>query len=137
MDTLYANFDGASRGNPGPASAGAVLYDGTGRVLARAGKYLGENTNNYAEYNGLLLALKLAREHGVRRLVIRADSQLIVRQIEGRYKVKAANLIPLYQRARELMAHFERVRVEHGPREKNSEADRLANLAIDEHFAKR
>jgi len=130
-ERAYINFDGASRGNPGPAGAGAIIKDSSGNVLAEVYDYLGENTNNYAEYKGLILALEAAAELGERRLVINADSELIVRQLQGRYRVKAPNLIPLYEQAKKLIAGFDDVELHHVPRAQNEEADRLANLAID------
>ncbi|HEX8820633.1 MAG TPA: ribonuclease HI family protein, partial [Archangium sp.] len=98
--------DGAARGNPGPAGAGAVLMDPEGRVVARLGKFLGVQTNNYAEYMGLLLGLKHARGLGVKELEVLADSELLIRQLQGRYQVKSATLRPLYEEASGLLKQF-------------------------------
>ncbi|WNG60384.1 ribonuclease HI family protein [Archangium gephyra] len=124
--------DGAARGNPGPAGAGAVLMDAEGRVVARLGRFLGTQTNNYAEYMGLLLGLKHARSLGVKELEVLADSELLIRQLQGRYQVKSPTLRPLYEEASELLEHFSRVRLTHVPREKNKAADEMSNRAIDE-----
>lgn len=124
--------DGAARGNPGPAGAGAVLVDAEGNVLERLGRYLGRRTNNYAEYEGLLLGLERASELGAKEVEVFADSELLVRQLQGRYQVRSPNLRPLWVRARELLQGFERVRLQHIPREKNELADEMSNRAIDE-----
>ena len=124
--------DGAARGNPGPAGAGAVLMDAEGRVVARLGKFLGIQTNNYAEYMGLLLGLKHARSLGVRELEVLADSELLIRQLQGRYQVKSPTLRPLYEEAAGLLKEFPRVKLVHVPREKNKAADEMSNRAIDE-----
>ncbi len=127
---LYS--DGAARGNPGPAGAGAVIVNPQGQVVARVGKYLGENTNNYAEYMGLILGLKRARAMGIRELEVLADSELLVRQLNGEYQVKAENLRPLFEEARQLLAGFPGVALRHVPREENEAADEMSNRAIDE-----
>jgi|SRR6218665_560796 len=124
--------DGAARGNPGPAGAGAVLVDGDGRVVARLGRFLGVQTNNYAEYMGLLLGLEHARRLKVRELEVLADSELLIRQLQGRYQVKSPTLRPLYEEATGLLKHFDRVKLVHVPREKNKAADEMSNRAIDE-----
>lgn len=124
--------DGAARGNPGPAGAGAVLMDAEGRVVARLGRFLGVQTNNYAEYMGLLLGLKHARSLGVKELEVLADSELLIRQLQGRYQVKSPTLRPLYEEARALLGQFSRVKLTHVPREKNKAADEMSNRAIDE-----
>lgn len=124
--------DGAARGNPGPAGAGAVLMDAEGRVVARLGKFLGIQTNNYAEYMGLLLGLKHARDLGVKELEVLADSELLIRQLQGRYQVKSPTLRPLYEEATGLLKAFPRVKLTHVPREKNKAADEMSNRAIDE-----
>jgi ribonuclease HI len=124
--------DGAARGNPGPAGAGAVLMDAEGRVVARLGKFLGIQTNNYAEYMGLLLGLRHARGLGVRELEVLADSELLIRQLQGRYQVKSPTLRPLYEEASGLLKTFPRVKLTHVPREKNKAADEMSNRAIDE-----
>jgi ribonuclease HI len=123
--------DGAARGNPGPAGAGAVLFDPRGLVLAELRRALGTGTNNRAEYEALLMGLEEARRRGIAELVVRLDSELIVRQLRGEYRVKAVGLQPFAQRALRLLGEFQSVRVEHVPRERNAHADRLANEAID------
>jgi ribonuclease HI len=129
--------DGASRGNPGPAGAGAVLLDPAGRVAEAASRFLGRATNNVAEYQALLLGLELARRHGVRQLDIFADSELLVRQLTGRYQVRSPHLKPLYQAVRRSLAEFPAWRLTHLPRRHNETADRLANEAIDRAAAPR
>lgn len=124
--------DGAARGNPGPAGAGAVLMDAEGRIVARLGRFLGVQTNNYAEYMGLLLGLKHARSLGVKELEVLADSELLIRQLQGRYQVKSPTLRPLYEEATALLEAFPRVKLTHVPREKNKAADEMSNRAIDE-----
>ncbi|WNG34582.1 ribonuclease HI family protein [Archangium minus] len=124
--------DGAARGNPGPAGAGAVLMDTEGRVVARLGRFLGVQTNNYAEYMGLLLGLKHALSLGVKQLEVAADSELLIRQLQGRYQVKSPTLRPLYEEAVALLKQFPRVKLAHVPREKNKAADEMSNRAIDE-----
>ncbi|PTL78492.1 ribonuclease HI family protein [Vitiosangium sp. GDMCC 1.1324] len=124
--------DGAARGNPGPAGAGAVLMDPEGRVVARLGRFLGVQTNNYAEYMGLLLGLKHARSLGVKELEVLADSELLIRQLQGRYQVKSPTLRPLYEEAVGLLKQFLRVKLAHVPREENKAADEMSNRAIDE-----
>jgi ribonuclease HI len=127
--TIYT--DGASRGNPGPAGAGVVFLNASGNILARGYRYLGEFTNNEAEYRALLIALEQALARGYKSVLLRADSELLVRQLEGRYRVKSANLQPLHAQALALLARFETWQAEHVPRSANTEADRLANKAID------
>lgn len=129
---LYVYSDGASRGNPGPAGAGAVLLDKEGHLLERLGKYLGEQTNNQAEYEGALLGLRRARALGALSVELLSDSQLLIRQLQGRYKVKSPGLGPLYRQALEVLAHFSKVTLRHIPREENQEADTMSNRAIDE-----
>jgi ribonuclease HI/probable phosphoglycerate mutase len=128
--TLFT--DGASRGNPGQAGAGAVLFDTEGHELAARSLYLGECTNNAAEYRALLLGLQSALEQGCSRLEIRLDSELIVRQIKGRYKVKHETLKPLFAEVKTLLAQFDGWVIAHVPRAQNKRADQLANQGIDE-----
>ncbi len=123
--------DGASRGNPGPAGAGAALFDAAGCELAARSLALGHCTNNAAEYRALLLGLQTALELGCLQLDICLDSELIVRQLQGRYKVKHETLKPLFDEARHLLARLERWSVAHVPREQNRRADQLANQGID------
>lgn len=127
---LYS--DGAARGNPGPAGAGAVLVEPSGQVIDRLGKFLGHQTNNYAEYQGLLMGLKRARELGVREVEVFADSELMIRQLGGRYQVKSPSLRPLYEEALKWLNEFERVKLVHVPREMNRAADEMSNRAIEE-----
>lgn len=123
--------DGASRGNPGEAAIGAVLYDERGELLGEVSEAIGVATNNVAEYQAVLAGLDLAAGYEPSHLVLRADSQLLVRQINGEYRVKAANLKPLFAEVRQKLAGFPKVTVEHVRREKNVEADALANAALD------
>jgi ribonuclease HI len=124
--------DGAARGNPGPAGAGAVIVSPEGHIVAKVGKFLGDNTNNFAEYMGLILGLKRAKAMGIKELDVFADSELIVRQLNGEYQVKAENLKPLHQEARQLLAAFPAVEIRYIPREQNAAADEMSNRAIDE-----
>ncbi|HET9954732.1 MAG TPA: ribonuclease HI family protein [Polyangiaceae bacterium] len=123
--------DGAARGNPGPAGAGAVIKTRDGNILAEVTEYLGTTTNNVAEYKALLLGLERALELGVRRLEVRADSELLIKQLRGEYRVRHYGLKPLYEAAKQLLGKFERFELNHVRRELNSEADRLANRGID------
>ncbi|HTH01678.1 MAG TPA: ribonuclease HI family protein [Vicinamibacterales bacterium] len=125
-------IDGGARGNPGPAGYGVSIQSAEGAVLEELHGGLGIATNNIAEYNGLLAALQWALDHDVRRVHIRADSELLVRQMRGEYKVKNPGLQPLYVRARLLVGQLEDVQFEHVKREFNKEADRLSNVAMDE-----
>lgn len=126
-----AHIDGASRGNPGPAAAAVIIKTAAGRRVASFATCLGRTTNNVAEYQALLAALQYGLEHQQRRMQVRSDSELLVRQIQGGYKVKSVGLKPLYERAREMAGRFERFAINHVPREANREADRLANQALD------
>jgi ribonuclease HI len=127
-----ANIDGGSRGNPGPASYGVVIRDPRGHVVAKLKKYIGCNTNNVAEYYGLIAALDYAQQHNIRALRVESDSELLVRQMRGQYKVKSAELRPLFERARKMAHTFAAFEIEHVYREQNAEADALANEALDE-----
>lgn len=124
--------DGAARGNPGPAGAGAVIESADGEVIERLGRYLGVATNNQAEYEGLILGLERALELGATEIEVFADSELLVRQLRGEYRVRNEGLVPLWQRARALLARFARVALTHIPRERNAAADAMSNRAIDE-----
>lgn len=123
--------DGAARGNPGPAGIGAILKRVDGEVLARESRYLGIATNNVAEYSALLAGLERARSLGIRHLEVRADSELLIKQLRGEYQVRSPGLRPLYERARALIAEFGSVALRHVRRELNREADALANQGID------
>ena len=127
-----AHCDGGSRGNPGPAGYGAVIEDPEGRVAAKLSEYLGRQTNNYAEYKGLLAVLDWALANGARRLRVVSDSELMVRQMKGRYKVKSPGLRPLWEEAQRLALRLEGFEMRHTLRGGNKEADRLANDAMDE-----
>jgi len=127
-----ANIDGGSRGNPGPASYGVVIRDGSGQIVARLKKYIGRTTNNVAEYYGLIAALDYAQSHAIRALRIESDSELLVKQMRGQYKVKSEDLRPLFERAKKMSQTFETFRIDHVYREQNREADALANEAMDE-----
>lgn len=127
---LYA--DGASRGNPGEAGAGIVLLDADGREIESASFYLGRCTNNAAEYQALIAGLETAVRSGCRKVRIRLDSELIVRQINGRYKVRNEQLLPLYIRVNDLLARLAGWDIQHIPRSENARADKLANRGIDE-----
>jgi len=129
---VVAYIDGGARGNPGPAGYGVSIQSPDGAVLDELHGGLGIATNNIAEYNGLLAALQWAVDHDVRRVHIRADSELLVKQMRGEYKVKNTGLQPLYVRARLLAAQLDDVRFEHVRREFNKEADRLSNVGMDE-----
>ncbi len=129
--TLFA--DGGSRGNPGPAASGAVLYDEHGHVLREVGTFLGVATNNVAEWTGLLTGLEAAIELGVRDLAIRLDSELVVKQLSGAYRVKNEGLIPLHARAKTLLRSFAHVDIRHVPRKQNAAADALCNQVLDAH----
>jgi ribonuclease HI len=127
-----ANIDGGSRGNPGPAAYGVVMRDAKGDVVARLKKYIGRMTNNVAEYYGLIAALDYVQSQGVKALRIESDSELLVKQMRGQYKVRSPELQPLYERARKMAAALESFRIDHVYREQNREADALANEAMDE-----
>jgi ribonuclease HI len=124
--------DGASRGNPGEAGAGAVILDGQGEELAARSFYLGKCSNNVAEYKALIFGLQAALELGCRQLEIFLDSQLIVRQVQGQYKVKNAGLKPLFAQVKQLLAKLNSFTISHVPRNENKRADELANRGIDD-----
>ena len=127
-----ANIDGGSRGNPGPASYGVVIRDPRGDIVARLKKYIGRTTNNVAEYYGLIAALDYAQSNSIKALRIESDSELLVKQMRGQYKVKSADLKPLYERAKKMSQAIPAFRIDHVYREQNREADLLANEAMDE-----
>jgi ribonuclease HI len=128
---LIAHSDGGARGNPGPAGYGVVIKDESGAKLAALSEYLGHQTNNFAEYQGLIAALEYALQHGPKALKVISDSELLVRQIKGIYKVKNAVLQDLHGRAKELIAQLDWFSIGHAFREQNQEADQLANEAMD------
>ena len=126
-----AHCDGGSRGNPGPSGYGAVIEDPTGKVVARLSAFLGRQTNNYAEYKGLLAVLAWAKEHSVRQLRVVSDSELMVKQMKGQYKVASPGLRPLWEEAKLLAGELDRFEMSHTLRGGNKEADQLANDAMD------
>ncbi len=128
---VVVHTDGASRGNPGPAAIGVVIAEPSGRVLLEFGEALAPTTNNVAEYTAVIRALERALELGARRVQVMMDSQLVVRQLNGSYRVKHPEMLPLYRRVLELIQRFDEVTFTHVPREQNAEADRLANAALD------
>jgi probable phosphoglycerate mutase len=128
---ITAHCDGGARGNPGPAGFGALIQDAEGRVLAELSEYLGVQTNNFAEYSGLLASLDFALAKGHPRLRVISDSELMVKQVQGIYQVKSPGLRPLYDQAKVKIAQLEGFAIEHALRHKNKEADRLANQAMD------
>jgi probable phosphoglycerate mutase len=135
-DWFTAHCDGGSGGNPGPSGYGAVIEDGQGRVVARLSKFLGKQTNNYAEYSGLLAVLEWAIEHGAKRLRVVSDSELMVKQMKGQYKVASPGLRPLWEEARRQAARLDRFEMRHTLRGGNKEADALANEAMDKGMGK-
>jgi ribonuclease HI len=128
---INAHCDGGARGNPGPAGYGALIQDDQGNVLAELSEFLGMRTNNYAEYSGLLGCLQYALDHNYPRLRVVSDSELMVKQIQGKYKVNSPDLRPLWQEARNRIAKLEAFEISHALRHKNKDADRLANEAMD------
>jgi len=131
MSRLTVNVDGGARGNPGPAAIGVVVRDGNGGVLQEVGETIGEATNNVAEYKALLRGIELAGELGATELELLGDSELVVRQVEGRYKVKNAGMKPLYQQVMQALREVESWSIRHVRREQNADADRLVNEALD------
>jgi ribonuclease HI len=128
---INAHCDGGARGNPGPAGYGAVIQDDQGTVLAELSEFLGMRTNNFAEYSGLLACLQYALDHHHPRLRVVSDSELMVKQIQGKYKVNSPDLRPLWQEAKNRIARLEGFEISHALRHKNKDADRLANQAMD------
>jgi ribonuclease HI len=130
-ETLTLEFDGGSRGNPGPAGIGVVVRAADGTPLVTLGRPIGRATNNVAEYRALITAMQKAQELGARKVIIRGDSELIVRQMLGQYRVKNPDLKDLYDEAQELIRQFDSAKIEHSLRHKNTLADKLANRALD------
>ncbi|MGZ4872188.1 MAG: ribonuclease HI family protein [Candidatus Angelobacter sp.] len=128
---IKANIDGGARGNPGPSAYGVVVRDAKGEIIAELSDYLGIQTNNYAEYSGLLAALDFAVREKHLSLKVLSDSELLVRQMQGRYKVRSPGLIELYDRARALVRKLEHFSIDHVLREHNREADSLVNQVLD------
>lgn len=132
MEEVIIHTDGASRGNPGKAGIGVVIYDQNKKdVLAEVAEYIGETTNNVAEYKALIRALEEAEKLSCKRLNIYTDSDLLVKQFNGIYRVKHENLQPLFAQVKKLASSFEKVKVEHVRREYNKDADKLANQGVD------
>jgi len=129
---IIAHIDGGSRGNPGPAAYGVAIETTQGQPVTAFAKFIGETTNNFAEYQGLLAALEYALSHGYPRLRVMTDSELMARQISGHYKVRSPDLKPLYEKAQAVIARLESFSIRHVHREHNREADRLANQAMDD-----
>jgi probable phosphoglycerate mutase len=128
---LVAHIDGGARGNPGPAGYGVAIQDEAGRPVAELSEYLGKQTNNFAEYSGLLGALTYALKHGYKALKVFSDSELMVKQIKGQYKVKNPTLQELHGKATKMIGELDAFEIRHVLREKNRDADRLANQAMD------
>jgi ribonuclease HI len=131
MSRLTVNVDGGARGNPGPAAIGVVLRDDDGEVLGELGEAIGEATNNVAEYRALLRGIELAAEHGAAELELVGDSELVVRQVEGRYKVKNAGMKQLHEEVKRALRGFDSWSIRHVRRAENADADRLVNEALD------
>src|SRR5271156_6788830 len=130
-ETLTLQFDGGSRGNPGPAGIGVVISAEDGTSLVTLGRFIGRATNNVAEYRALITAMEKAKELGAKKIIIRGDSQLVVRQMRGEYRGKHPDMKVLYDEAQMLLREFEETKIEHNLRHKNELADKLANLAMD------
>jgi ribonuclease HI len=128
---INAHCDGGARGNPGPSGYGALIQDNQGMVIAELSEFLGMRTNNYAEYSGLLGCLQYALDHNHPRLRVVSDSELMVKQIQGKYQVKSPDLKPLYEEAKRRIAKLQAFEISHALRHKNKDADRLANEAMD------
>jgi ribonuclease HI len=131
VSRLTINVDGGARGNPGPAAIGVVVRDGSGEVLEELGERIGEATNNVAEYKALLRGIERAAEHGGTELELIGDSELVVRQVEGKYKVKNAGIKPLHADVKRALQSFDSWSIRHVRRAENADADRLVNAALD------
>ena len=128
---LVVNIDGGARGNPGPAGYGVVIEDESGKRIDSLSEYLGAQTNNFAEYSGLIAALEYGLKHGYAAIKVRSDSELLVKQIKGEYKVRSEALLDIFREAKDLIRKYKSFQIRHVYREQNREADRLANLAMD------
>jgi probable phosphoglycerate mutase len=133
--SVVVSCDGAARGNPGPAGIGVLVTTEDGRILAELGEGIGPATNNVAEYRAAIEGLRVAAERGAKRVLLRSDSRLLIEQLAGRFKVKKPTLQRLHEEARALIKGFDEVTLEHVPRERNTEADRLANEGVDRWLA--
>jgi ribonuclease HI len=131
VESVVVNVDGGARGNPGPAAVAAVAYDGSGETLAERSETIGETTNNVAEYRAMLLGIELARELGASEVDLIGDSELIVKQVQGKYKVKQDHLRPLHTKVRDELRGFDRWSIRNVPRLENARADELVNEALD------
>jgi ribonuclease HI len=131
VSRLTVNVDGGARGNPGPAAIGVVVRDDGGEVVAELGERIGETTNNVAEYRALLRGIELAAAQGATELDLVGDSELVVRQVEGRYKVKNEGMKELHQQVKRALREFDSWSIRHVRRERNADADRLVNEALD------
>jgi len=137
VEWITAHVDGGARGNPGPAGYGAYIRGANGKPIAQLSEYLGIKTNNFAEYSALLAALEYAIAHGYRALRVISDSELMVRQMTGQYRVNSPDLKPMYEKARSLARQLDEFTIEHVLRAKNQQADRLANDAMDRGMGKK
>jgi len=129
-ERVIIHADGASRGNPGPAAIGATIKDAEGKLVARVSRRIGHATNNQAEYQALIAALREAIKIGAKQVDVSLDSELLVKQIRGQYRVKNASLKPLHQKIKQLQSQLQAFTISHIPRQQNKEADRLANMAL-------
>jgi len=130
VDRVIICTDGASQGNPGPAAIGATIKDKQGKLIGRISQRIGQATNNQAEYRAIIAALEEATRLGAKQVKINSDSQLVVRQINGEYRVKKATLKPLHQRVKKLLSSLDGFTITYIPRQQNQEADKLANMAL-------
>ncbi len=131
MKKIVIFTDGASRGNPGPAAIGVVLRDTEGKIVTQISQCIGRTTNNQVEYRAIIVALEKALELGATHVELNSDSELVVRQIDGRYRVKNATLKPLHQHVKRLLGRLECFTVNYIPRQRNTESDKLSNMALD------
>jgi len=129
---MTAHIDGGARGNPGPSAYGVIIRNSKGKIVKELGQYLGLQTNNFAEYSGLLAALEYAQKEKIPSLKVFSDSELLVKQMKGQYKVKSPGLVPLYERARSLVRQLQHFSIEHVRREQNRDADRMVNEVLDQ-----
>jgi ribonuclease HI len=130
-ESFIVNIDGAARGNPGPAAIGVLIVDHTGKTVHEHGERIGQTTNNVAEYRALIRALELVQDLGAKSIKVRSDSELLAKQMNGLYRVKNEQLLPLYMEARQMCQNFASVEIVHVPRGQNRRADQLANMALD------
>ncbi|HEV2960825.1 MAG TPA: ribonuclease HI family protein [Candidatus Angelobacter sp.] len=131
-DIVTAHIDGGARGNPGPAAYGVIIRGSDGKIVKELGEYLGLKTNNFAEYSGLLAALEYAQKEKIPALKVFSDSELLVKQMKGQYKVNSPGLVPLYERARSLVRKLAYFAIDHVRREGNRDADRVVNQVLDQ-----